>query len=172
MTLLELLVALSILGLVMGVTLSSVGPWLRESRRAQEDAAFWRDVTPARLTLTEFTTGAVDTGNPPNFDDHKATWTAYAPRLAPAPIAVTLDIESRPDGDRLVVRSDAVEGPATILLAHGPPLRFRTASATPFPRALVVEAQINGAWRALATAPFVASAPHVCAFDLISRSCR
>ena len=165
MTLIELMVALAILGLCAGLVFSNLGPWLSQSRSAQNDALFWRALAPAQLALSELTTAAV---NPSAraINTSEARFQVYLPRLAPEPVSVDLKIEPSPRGARLLLRSPTL-AQASVLLDQAPPLRFATRSD-----GLVLEAQAHQAWQSVAIASFSANAPLTCSFDPISRSCR
>ena len=53
MTLVELMVALAILGLSAALAFSNIGPWLAQSRASAAESGFWRAVTPTQLLLDE-----------------------------------------------------------------------------------------------------------------------
>jgi prepilin-type N-terminal cleavage/methylation domain-containing protein len=169
MTLMELLVALSVLSLLSGLAFSSIGPWLKETRRTNDDAAFWSSVAPAHLILTELTTGAVDVDDNFQVQAREAHFRAYAPRLALAPVDIDLIIAHEADGDQLILHSPNGD---SVLLSRAPPLRLANDSVGADQRRLVLEAQIGAVWLPLAIAPVRSDGPLVCNFDLISRNCR
>jgi len=163
------MVALAILGLCTGLIFSNLGPWLAQGRASESQAAFWRALPGTELALSELAEGAVNPEDSTISADD-ARFSAYLPRLAPAPVAVELKIVSTHEGARLTLQSPALAS-ASILLDRAPPLRFAAAN-----RSLVLESEIQGApearWRPVAIAAFSANAPLICSFDPISRSCR
>ncbi|MFO1015786.1 MAG: type II secretion system protein [Caulobacteraceae bacterium] len=60
MTLMEVLVALAIFGLILSVALSSIGPWIAHGRRIEREAGYWRDAQTAEMTVAEIAAGAVE----------------------------------------------------------------------------------------------------------------
>jgi prepilin-type N-terminal cleavage/methylation domain-containing protein len=174
MSLIEMLVGLAILGLMLALALSNLGPWLVAARRTDSEAAFWRAVEPARLTLVELTAGAIDTDTRFSLTATHARFRAVAPDLSPSPLIVDLQVQERRRNNgqavgqvMLLLSTSARPGPS-VLLAGERPLRLRRSPA----RTLVVEALTDRTWVPLLTAPMPADAPLRCDFDFISRTCR
>src|SRR5262249_19200894 len=92
MTLIELMVALAIIGLCTGVVFSNMGPWLQQSRASRDEALLWRSASQAQLLLSELTAAAIDPAHRTISAD-EARFSVYLPRLAPAPVDVDLRIE-------------------------------------------------------------------------------
>jgi prepilin-type N-terminal cleavage/methylation domain-containing protein len=168
LTLIEMLVSLTILGLVAGLAFSNVGAWLGDSRRAGGEAEFWRSVPPAQLMLAELAAGAVQGPNAPSIRTDEARFHAYVPRLSARSQIVTLHIARVDRHSALVLEAGDVHA---TLLADAPPLRFAPTPAGDAD-AIVVEALVQGAWMPLLAAPFGSNGPLTCEFDLISRTCR
>jgi hypothetical protein len=167
MTLLELLVALMVLGLTASLAFSSVGPWLQYSRTSVQEAALWRSLGPAQSTMAELATGAIDLREA-HFSNSSARFRTLTPRLAPAPLDVALRIEQREGRWRLLLDAKQLELTSTPLLDAQQPIRFA------YPRAdiLAIELRRNSDWITLAAIAFPANAPFVCAYDPIPRTCR
>jgi type II secretory pathway pseudopilin PulG len=165
--LIEMLVGLSILALMLGLVLSSLGPWLSRGRAVEREAQFWREVEAAQLTVSELTQGAIDVNETLHATPDRVRFRALAPRLVAAPIDLELSIAAP---NTLLLR--APDEPEAVLLSGGPPLRLRRIEARGVERNLVVEADLAGGWTPVLIAPFGANAPLACDFDYISRTCR
>jgi prepilin-type N-terminal cleavage/methylation domain-containing protein len=166
LSLLELLVALTILGLSAGLAFAQIGPWLSLGRASAREAVFWRAVTPADLVLNELTTGII---NPDQIesDEQSARFTSFAPRLAPLPFTAELRIRTTDGASQILLSAPEPLALQSVLLESPAPLRLRRTET-----ALLVEAQRDGQWRPLLAGALAANAPFVCAFDPIPRSCR
>jgi hypothetical protein len=166
MTLMEVLAALVVFSLVATFTFSNLGPWLHQGRSTEREAAFWGDLGPASLTLSELSAAMVERDRTLRVSTSEARFSAYDPRLAPAPRAVALRIETSATGSRLLL--SGVSGADTLLLDAPHPLRFAAAT----PNALVVEAQNDRHWTPVIIAPWASTAPLSCSFDPVSRTCQ
>ena len=166
MTLMELLLALAILSLIAAISFSTIGPGLRESRRAGEEAAFWRAVPSAQLLLSELAASAIDVSDTVTITPAQVRLRAYAPRFADAPIDVALNIACEEDICRLLMLAN---GRQSVVLEEAPPLRFAQRIERD---AIALEVRARRAWAPLSIAPLRADGPLVCVFDSISRDCR
>jgi hypothetical protein len=166
MTLLELLVALTILALLSATILSSIGPWLQQGRLRMDEARFWRAAAPTQILLSEIAAGAIGDASARSITSHRVALRTYTPRLLPAPLDVTLSIETRGATSRLLLEAPAL-GESAVVLDQAPALRF----AERFDR-LQLESERHGSWSPVVVAPLSTNASFVCSFDAISRACR
>lgn len=166
MTLMELLVALTIFALLSGAVLTHLGPWMAQGRMRMDEARFWREVAPAQLLLSEIAAGAID-DDERRISSSRIRVLTYAPRLAPAPIDVTLWIEADGHGSRLLLHAPTLAEAPSVLLVHTAPLRFAET-----PDRIQLEMRRDRTWAPIVTTALLADAPFVCAFDAISRTCR
>lgn len=166
MTLVELMTALAILGLIASLVFTDLGPWLVRIRSDNEAASFWRENAPAQLILSELAADAIDPVERSVTVD-RIQFRALAPRLSPTPVDVVLAITSQADEYQLALRVDQL-GAESTLITNARPLRFRPVAEG----AVSLEIERDLTWRPLATLPFAANAPISCDFDPISRTCR
>jgi len=166
MTLLELLVALVVLSLFASLVFANTGPWLRENRRINREAVFWRAVPTAQLLAAELAASAINTQDSAYISATEARFTIYAPRFSDAPISAVLHIEEAADGGRLTLDIGADRA---VIFDHAPPLRF---VAQPTAASIILEAKATGGWAPLIVAPLRTDGPLECTFDMISRTCR
>ncbi len=174
MTLLEVLVSLAILALVVGVSLSLIGPWLAHGRRLEEEARFWKDRQTAQQIVSELAVGATDLDDNLVFSADRAAFLTYDPRLSPKRDLVTLLVRNGGRGGTLLMQEAG--GRKTVLLAGSPQLRLVGSTLQPgeglAPRRLVIEARTGRDWTPIITAPFPVNGPSACVFDIISQACR
>lgn len=166
MTLVELMVALAILGLSAGLAFSNIGPWLALSRASAAESGFWRAVTPTQLLLDELAASAIDPATR-RVDAGQARFRALVPRLSPMPLEITLAIARDEQRSRLSLHAHGLSTRESVLLEGASPMRFALRGEV-----LVLEIERAGLWRPIAVAEFPADAPFVCAFDPIPRTCR
>lgn len=164
MTLVEVLVALAILGLMASLVFSNIGGWLAQSRTSMNNAAFWRSTASAQIALTEVVSASIDPETW-RLSTTQVSFRTLLPRLSSTPLSITLHIETDDAGSRLRLDAGAIQ--STILTAPAP-LRFASRSR----RGVVLEMWQADQWRPIASADFVANAPLACEFDMISRDCR
>jgi hypothetical protein len=172
MTLLEVLVSLAILALVVGISLSLIGPWLKHGRRLEEEARFWKDRQSAEQVVSDLAVGATDLDDNLQLGPDRASFLTFDPHVSPKPASVTLQVQNDSAGGELRLHEAA--GRDTVLLAGAPRLRLiagAPATGQP-PRRLVVEAEIGRDWTPIIVAPFVVNGPSACSFDIISQACR
>jgi hypothetical protein len=165
MSLLELIVALSILSLFSGLVFSNLGPWLHRTRASSAEAAFWRGAEPTQILLSELTAGAIDPQSR-HISASEARFRLLAPRLSLAPLDARLGIVEESGVWKLTFNTPS--NGDSVLLEAREPLRFATSSSDE----LTIELEHNGRWTPLMTASFAATAPLTCEFDPISRTCR
>ncbi|MGH6949704.1 MAG: pilus assembly FimT family protein, partial [Vitreimonas sp.] len=161
MTLVELMVALAILGLTAALACSNIGPWLALSRASAAESGFWRAATPAQLLLDELAAGAIDPASR-RVDAERAHFRALVPRLSSMPLDITLAITRDQNESRLSLRAEGLSVAESIVLESASPMRFVLRE-----QVLFLEARQASTWRPIAVAEFPADAPFVCAFDPI-----
>jgi prepilin-type N-terminal cleavage/methylation domain-containing protein len=173
MTLIEVLVALTILGLAVGAALSFLGPWIDQERRLEREARFWRDAQVAQTAVSELVAGVVDPARSVQVVGNTASLETYAPRLWPTPTRVDLRVAKNASGDQLILSDSALRGAPSILLADGVPLRLRALTGIGgLTRTIVVEGYVAKAWSPAVVAPLATDAVPICVFDIISQRCR
>lgn len=165
MSMMELLVALTVFGLIAGTALSPIGAWMAQGRARVEEARFWRAAAPAQVLLSELAAGAVE--GPREIASDRVRLRVFVPRLAPHPIDINLQIHTEDGRSHLVLNAPEVAPSPSIILHASPPLRFSGDH-----NRLDLEAQHRQGWTPIAVAALPADAPFVCAFDAISRQCR
>lgn len=171
MTLMEVLVALAIMGLAVGTALALLGPWLRQAALLESQSRFRREAGVAQMVVAELAAGLVDGGERFERGPDALTFETFAPRLSPTPVRIRLRVVHVPEGDRLVAEGAALRSAAP-LLDRAPPLRLGAISDSGGPRGLTVEAKIAGAWEPVIIAPVFSTAPVDCRFDAIAGVCR
>jgi hypothetical protein len=172
MTLVEVMVALTILALALGIGLTFLGPWLTRERSLEREGRFWQESESAQTALTEIAAGAIDPANTVTGSEGEIRLRTFVPRLSPTPVDVQIRTSNLGRGDDLEIAAPFLRGPDH-LISDGPPLRVSVVrSADGVARALVVETRVGATWTPLVVAPFLTNAPLQCAFDLISQACR
>lgn len=170
-TLIEMLVALAILGLVFGFGFAILGPSLQQSKRYQDQAQGLSDVARLQQLLPELVGAQVLAGEfPTAFDASRISWSAYLPRIADYPVEFALEIQRNGEQWRLMLI--APPNAPLELLAGDAPLRWRVEERSDRTHVILLERRAARGWVPVAAARSSANAPHDCAFDAISRSCR
>lgn len=170
MTLVEMLVALAVLGLIFSFGFAILGPALRQGKTLETRADELSDVAAVQRLLPELVQSSV-------LGQVRATETTayiktYLPRVAATPIEIQLPISRNQNGFRLYL--DAGAFGATEILASQDPLRW-VVEAKPSGARLMLQVKRqrqNEEWSPLAVASTVVNAPTPCSFDTISRACR
>lgn len=166
-TLLEALVTLTIVSLTTALALSSLEPWLRQSRAIGTEAQFWQSLPAAQLATSEIVSGRINPENAASVTSQTVEFESFTPRLSPTPQTAKFEITEDSRGRfGLTVRFGALEG---VLLSDAPPLHFNSSNDLD---AVILEARIGNQWRPVVIADWPANAPLSCIFDLISRECR
>ena len=167
MTLMELLVALVVLGLISALAFSNIGPWLSQSRASASEASLWRGISSTQLVMGEFAAGAIDP-TARRFDAAHANFRALVPRLSATPVHASFSIMREASRSTLSLTVPELSQDASVLIESAAPLRFSDRDD----QTLVLELQRGGVWAPIVVVNFPADAPFVCAFDPIPRTCR
>ncbi|GAM96827.1 hypothetical protein U91I_00448 [alpha proteobacterium U9-1i] len=166
MSLLELLVALAVLGLVSALVFSNVGGNIEQARSRSEDAQFWRAIDPAQILLAELASGSIEPRTR-SISATEAAFDAIVPRLSVTPLRVRLGIAQH--GQSATLRFYAGDRNSLVLHARGA-LRFAQTDHM----LLVLEhrRRAGETWTPIAVGRFLTNAPFQCSFDPIPRTCR
>lgn len=169
-TLMELLVALVILGLIAGLVSTSLTPWIALSRHSSEQASFINALASAELTIDELAAGAINADQDAAITQRRVQFATYVPRLSPTPLHIALTIEQRNNASSLVLRVSEIEARPTTLLESHEPLRFAVngAAASGFR----VEARAHDVWSPVLIARFYTSAAFTCAVASAAGQCQ
>lgn len=170
-TLLEMLVALAVLAIIFGFGFAILGPSLQQAKRYERQGQDLTGVARIQQLLPELL-GAqiIEDAAGVVYTESKISWSVYLPRVAKKPFIMDLNIKKLEE--RWLVELDAHSVDVIEIVWSDAPLRWRVEERPDRTHVVLLERRAASGWVPVAAARSSANAPHDCAFDAISRSCR